>query len=170
MRLRLANPKGLQQAGHWLALLEDGLLVLMLALMIILAGGQIVLRNLFDSGIAWSDPLLRVLVLWVGLLGAMAATRDDNHIRIDLLTRFLKPRHKPMARTVTALFTALVCGLIAWHGAGLVALEYQDGVRLFAAFPAWLAELIIPIGFAVMALRNALIGLSSLLSIGQHQP
>lgn len=168
MQWLLHNRKRLKQFGQWMATLEDGLLVLMLSIMIGLAGGQIFLRNLFDSGIAWSDPLLRVLVLWVGLLGAMAATRDDNHIRIDLLTRFLKPHQKPIATAITSLFTALVCALIAWNAASLVWLEWQDGVILFAAFPAWLAELIIPIGFTVMAFRNMATTLAAMIKIRYH--
>ncbi len=57
---------------------EDGLLALMVAAMIFLAGSQILLRNLFDTGFAWADPVLRLLVLWVGLLGALAASRTDG--------------------------------------------------------------------------------------------
>ncbi len=69
---------------------EDALLVLLLSTMIVLASTQILLRNLFDSGFVWIDPLLRVLVLWLGLIGATVATRNNRHIRIDLLTRFFK--------------------------------------------------------------------------------
>ncbi len=65
---------------------EDGLLALLLAVMIVLAGTQILMRNLFDSGFVWIDPLLRVLVLWFGLIGATVATRHNKHIRIDLLS------------------------------------------------------------------------------------
>ena len=36
--------------------------------------------------------LIRILVLWVGLVGAMVASREDDHIHIDLLERYL-PEH-----------------------------------------------------------------------------
>ena len=67
---------------------EDALLVLLLSAMIVLAATQIMLRNFFDSGFVWIDPLLRVLVLWLGLIGATVATRNNRHIRIDLLSGF----------------------------------------------------------------------------------
>jgi TRAP-type C4-dicarboxylate transport system permease small subunit len=66
---------------------EDALLVVLLSTMIVLAGTQIILRNFLDSGFVWIDPLLRVLVLWLGLLGATVATRNNKHIRIDLLSK-----------------------------------------------------------------------------------
>jgi TRAP-type C4-dicarboxylate transport system permease small subunit len=136
--------------------LENGLLALLLAAMIMLAGSQIVLRNLFDSGIGWSDPLLRVLVLWVGMLGAMIATQQDRHIRIDLLSRYLSPAWRDRAAHLNNLFSAAICGLLAWHSGRFVYSEWQDGGTLFQDIPTWVAESILPFGFAVMALRFAL--------------
>jgi len=139
--------------GRASAAVEDAILVLMLAAMILLAVSQIVLRNFWDIGLAWGDPLLRVSVLWVGLLGAMAATRDDNHISIDILYRLLPITGKNISRALTDLFTAVVCGTVAWYGSLLVALEKREESIVFANVPAWIAELIIPVGFGVMALR-----------------
>lgn len=135
------------------AALEDGLIVAILAAMILLAGAQIVLRNAFDTGLGWSDPLLRIMVLWLGLLGAMAATRDDRQISIDVLSRFLPPRARAFSRMITDLFTAAVCALIAYHAARFVMQERADGIVAFAEVPAWWCELILPIGFGVIALR-----------------
>ncbi len=69
--------------------LEDSLLVILLTTLILLASTQIFLRNLFDTGLVWIDPLLRVMVLWLGLLGAAVAAREHKHIQIDILTRLL---------------------------------------------------------------------------------
>ncbi|MGM0595313.1 MAG: TRAP transporter small permease [Pseudomonadota bacterium] len=135
---------------------EEALISLLLALMIVLAGAQIVLRNLFDSGIDWGDPLLRILVLWVGLLGAMLATRQDKHIRVDLLTRYLPQTWKRYSAVLTHLFSAGVCALIAWHSGRFVRFEMQDGIELFSGLPAWVAEAILPLAFTVMALRFSL--------------
>jgi TRAP-type C4-dicarboxylate transport system permease small subunit len=137
--------------------IENGLLVLILATMIGLAGSQIVLRNLFDGGISWSDPVLRVLVLWVGMLGAMIATQQDRHIRIDLLSRYLSPTWRNHAARLNNLFSTVVCGLLAWHSGRFVYYEWQDGNTLVSDFPIWIAESVLPFGFSVMALRFALL-------------
>lgn len=143
----------LQRVGEWLGRLEDLLLALLLTTMIFLATGQILLRNLWDSGLSWGDPVLRLLVLWLTLLGAMAATRDHNHIRIDLLTRYLPAPLTLMARRLTDTFTALVCGLLAWHAGRFVLFEYEAGSRFLDLLPIWPFQLIMPLGFAVITLR-----------------
>jgi len=136
--------------------LEDALLALLLGAMILLAPLQILLRGLFDAGFGWSDPLLRVLVLWVGLLGALAASRDGRQIRIDVLARVLAGRARAAAESVTSLFTAGVCGVVAFHAGRFVISEREYGVVAFSGVPAWVLESIIPFAFGAIALRFAL--------------
>ncbi|MDH5786098.1 MAG: TRAP transporter small permease [Chromatiales bacterium] len=137
--------------------LESALLVVLLAAMIALASAQIVLRNLFDSGIGWSDPLLRLLVLWVGMFGAMIAARRDRHIRIDLLTRYIPQQWHRYTDRITHLFSTLVCALLSWHSGRFVYFEWQDGSTIAADIPAWAAQSILPFGFAIMTLRYLLL-------------
>jgi TRAP-type C4-dicarboxylate transport system permease small subunit len=66
----------LQRIKKWILIFEDGLMAILLSATILLAASQILLRNLFDSGIIWADPTLRIMVLWLALLGAIAATRE----------------------------------------------------------------------------------------------
>jgi TRAP-type C4-dicarboxylate transport system permease small subunit len=136
--------------------LEDAVLAALLSVMIGVAAYQVVARNLFDSGLLWGDGLVRVLVLWVTLVGGMVASRSDEHIRMDLVGRFLDPRWNRQVRRLTSLFTVMVCALFAYHSARFVWLDYQDGVLAFAAVPAWVCELIMPVGAAVMGLRYLL--------------
>ena len=77
---------------RYLHRLEDSLLVFSLLAMLLIALGQIVLRNGFDSGVLWAESFARILVLWVAMLGAMVATRENNHISIDAVSRYL-PNH-----------------------------------------------------------------------------
>src|SRR5512139_1753306 len=132
---------------------EDSVMIMLVTVMIFVAGSQIILRNLFDTGFSWSDPLLRIMVLWVGLVGAMAATRERRHITVDLLSRYLPARSKLVSGIITDLASAIVCALLAWHSAHFVFEEYQGGAEAFASIPAWVCESIMPFGFAVMALR-----------------
>jgi len=143
----------LERLGGMLAAIEDGILVFLLAAMIGLAGTQILLRNLWDTSIGWGDPLLRVTVMWIGLLGAMAASRDDNHITIDLVSRLLEGRAKSVTRIITGLVSSVVCLALAWHGMRFVLFEREDQAIAFASVPAWMCELIIPVAFGIMALR-----------------
>lgn len=140
---------------------EDALLVALLALMIALAATQILMRNLFDSGFVWIDPILRVLVLWLGLLGATVATRYDKHISIDLLTRFIEGRLQYLLQVVVEQVSAWTCLVIAAHGFNWVRFDFVDGLTAFAGIPAWMLEVIVPLSFAVIGLRYLLMSWSS---------
>ena len=132
---------------------EDVLLASLLTAMILLAGWQIVQRNLIGGGMIWADELLRLLVLWLGLLGAMAASRDDRHIAIDLLMRFMPEKFKRPVQVFLHLFTAIVCGMLAWYCWLFVRMEQEFHSEVLTGLPAWWFELIMPIGFGMMCLR-----------------
>lgn len=136
--------------------IEDALLALLLTAMIVAAAAQVVMRNVFESGIYWNDSLVRIMVLWVAMVGAMVASRTDNHIRIDLASRFVSDRYKPYLSRLTSLFTCVVLCLFTWASFEFVRYEYIDQTIAFAKVPAWVCEVVMPIGGAVMALRYAL--------------
>jgi TRAP-type C4-dicarboxylate transport system permease small subunit len=144
---------------------EDAILVGLLLLMIGMAVTQIFLRNLFGSGIVWSDVLLRILVLWVGLIGAMVASRRDNHIAIDLLDRYLPECAKVYTDFAARLFTALICMIVACYSLLFVQMEFADGGMAFARVPTWLCEAIIPFAFTVIGFRYFLLSLVNLKKI-----
>jgi TRAP-type C4-dicarboxylate transport system permease small subunit len=145
---------------NWLRRAEDWLLAVLVLVLVGLAGGQIVLRVFFSTGLAWADPFARTLVLWTGMLGALAAVRDERHIALDLLQRFLPPRGRRAVRVLTFGFAAVLCAAMAWYSSGLVAIDYAEGLQtsngsVIAALRACFAETILPLGFALMALRFA---------------
>ena len=134
-------------------LIEDSILAILLIGMILLASSQIFLRNLFDSGIIWADPLLRVMVLWIGLLGALAATRENKHITIDLLARFLSDFMHEVVKALTNIFSCVIAGILAYHSVRYIVMEYEAQSMAFSGIPAWLLEVILPIAFSFIALR-----------------
>ncbi len=133
--------------------IESGLLVLLLSSMILLAAYQVIARNFFDTGILWGDALVRVLVLWVTFIGATIASRNDEHIRIDLFTRFTGERSSLWLDRFRSLFTAFVAGLFAWYAYEFVRLDYEDGIIAFGSVPAWVCEVVMPVGAALICLR-----------------
>ncbi len=140
--------------------IEDWLLISMLAVMVILAVTQIIYRNFSGGGVAWIDPMLRMLVLWVALSGAVIASRTDNHIRIDFFAKYIAGKYYLNIKRIVHAYCAAICGLIAWHSVNFVQMEYEYGTEAFAGIPAWTTELIIPVAFSLMAFRYFLLFLS----------
>lgn len=134
---------------------EDALLIIILGAMIALSVFQILSRNLMSEGVVWIDPLLRTLVLWVGLAGAVVATRYDNHIRIDLFTRYIPASISAHVNRLAYLVTTLICAVISWYSLQFILSEYEYGTMAFSGIPAWVSGLIIPVSFGLMTLRYA---------------
>jgi len=135
---------------HWI---ENAALVASFVMMLSLAVLQILLRNFFEAGVFWADAFLRMLILWIALLGAMIATREQDHINIDALSRYFPELTRKFVRSAMALISAVVCGIAAWYGSKFVLLEFEDESMAFASVPTWTTEIIIPFAFLVMAIR-----------------
>ena len=135
---------------------ENSLLVLLLLGMIGLSASQIVLRNFFDIGFFWTDELLRLLVLWIAVVGAVAASRTDKHISINLVENFLSERSQQWVKLLTHIFSAAICGAVTWVSIQFVLTSkaYQD--LLLGGVPAWWLQLILPVGFGLICYRYVL--------------
>ncbi len=150
-----------QGIQRWLYRVEDGVLIGLLTLMILLAAAQIFLRNLLDMGLVWADVMVRILVLWVGLAGAVAASRKGDHIKIDLVSKYLKTRSSRLIHALTDFFTAIVCAVVVVYSIKFIRFEYLDARMVFNNMPVWIVQLCIPLAFLVMALRYALSAVSN---------
>ena len=134
---------------------EDGLLVSMVALLLILSFGQILCRNLFEITFLWVEPLARHLVMWTGFLGALVATREGKHIRIDVLLRFLPGPRRGWAELVGELVAAALCGVLSWVAVDFVTDERCYGGTGPLDLPTWVLQLIFPLCFGLMTCRYA---------------
>ena len=61
------------------------LIAICLALMVVMVFGNVVLRYVFNSGIAVSEELSRWLFVWMTFLGALVALREHGHLGTDML-------------------------------------------------------------------------------------
>ncbi len=151
-----------QKWDDTLGRIEKYTLTVMLSVMILLAFVQIIMRNVFSSGISWGDPLVRYLVLWVGFIGASLATKEGKHITIEVFSTGLSGRGRPFLNVLSNLISALICGLLVFAGWTFVRNEAQMGGTTFLQIPLWILQTIIPLAFALMTLRFSLRFLSGL--------
>jgi TRAP-type C4-dicarboxylate transport system permease small subunit len=127
------------------------LLVAVLIFMILLACLQIALRNLFASGIIWADSLLKLLVLWIGFLGAVLATYKKKHINIDILSKFLPTKIKILVRCILNIVAAVVCAFLLIASIKFITYEMEPPTEtLFFDIPTWTFQLIIPGCFGII--------------------
>ena len=134
-------------------LLENILLVALLGGMMLLSVGQIIAREVFSSGLFWSGEVVRLMVLWVAMIGAVAACREDRHIRVDAISHLLSDRAVAIARIVVDTFAAAVCGVLAWHAWRYLQIEIEFSETVLQGVPAWMAHVVVPVAFALLSYR-----------------
>lgn len=162
--------------------LESALLVLFLALMASLTLLQIVLRALhiyarfswagFLLGrLDWTEPLVRLLVLWVAFLGASLVTGENKHIKIDMMSELLPSRWMAYREIILSAACIVVTALMTQASLGYVQMEWFFGARIFLGMPSWIGQIVMPAGFLLMLFRFSLRGLNQVLTLfGEPKP
>lgn len=133
------------------------ILCLLLAALILLACVQIILRTFFASGLIWVDPLLRYLVLWCGLLGAVSATGQDKHIALDITGNLIPTKIEPLITLITHLFCTLASGGLTWAGWLFLRSEIEFGGSGPLSLPLWFWNSIFPLAFGLITLKYLLL-------------
>jgi TRAP-type C4-dicarboxylate transport system permease small subunit len=152
----------LERAQGFGRMLENTLLVAGIAALILIATGQILLRNVFSIGLVWADGALRLIVLWLALLGAVAASRDNKHIAIDVIDRFLTQRMRRITAVARHVVTCAVSAALAWYSWVFVRDSREFGDTMLGDWPAWWFQIIMPVAFALIAYRYLLRAIAAL--------
>ncbi|HEX5132122.1 MAG TPA: TRAP transporter small permease subunit [Candidatus Krumholzibacteria bacterium] len=129
---------------------------LLIGTLVVLGAVQIFLRNAFNSGLLWADPLMRHIVLWLGASGAALASARMRHISVDALTRVLPDSFRPARRVVVYLATAVAAYLLAIATVRLVIDERSFGEVAFLGVHTWVLQLILPGAFVLITYRSIL--------------
>jgi TRAP-type C4-dicarboxylate transport system permease small subunit len=143
---------------------ERVLLIVLVFAMILLGSYQVVMRELFNMGLPWADPLLRHLVLLVGMLGAMVATEAGRHLNMDALARVLPQGVRRWVDVLVNLASGATCTYLTVLGWQFVREEMSAQPHEIAfGLVGWHMQVVFPIAFAVMAYRFFLFAVDGLL-------
>ena len=137
----------------WLRKGENLLPVLALAAMVILPLLEIPLRKLFKSGIPGVNTIVQHLTLVIGMLGGALAARDNRLLAMSALPTILKGRWKTAAAVFSGSVAATVALFLTVAGWKFVLSERESGNFLLGQLPIWWVQLIMPLGFGLVAWR-----------------
>lgn len=139
-----------------------------------------ILARFIGTGIPGALSFVQHLTLWIGLLGALVAAREDRLLAMATGQLIPEGRWRDAARVFTSAVTALVCALLARASLELVMIEKEGGDELALGIKVWMGQLVLPVAFALLALRivwraspkwwgRGLAGLALLLGLGLGQ-
>ncbi len=145
-----------EELSGWRRWIRDGenlVIAIALAILMLLPLVEIFLRKSFHSGLTGSTAFQQHLVLIIGLLGGMFAARDGRLLALSTLTNFLRGGWQTFARIFSSAFAAGVTVFLCLAAIQLVQSERQGGKILAYGIPVWAIQLIMPIGFCIIAAR-----------------
>ena len=136
-----------------LVLIEDAFSSLALLAMVILPLLEIVWRRAFGQGLPGSGPIVQHLTLWVGFLGAAIAARDGKLLALATGTFIPHGFWRRAADILAAAFGACAALILAYGGYQMVLIEREGGAVIGAEIQTWVAQLVLPVAFAMIAAR-----------------
>lgn len=114
-------------------------------IMVLTVTWQVATRFLLNSPSSYTEELATFLLLWISLLGAAYALRQNAHLGIDVVTSRLAPEARRSARVVSyGVVAAFALVALVVGGGMLVAVTFELGQRS-AAFQ-------LPVGYVYLAL------------------
>ena len=132
--------------------LEDGVSTVLLGAMVLLPLAEIVVRRL-GTGIPGALPFEQHLTLWVAFLGAALAARDGRLLALATGNFLPEGRFRTIAAVFTGGVSAMVATLLGTASLDLVRIEREGGIEMAAGVPVWVGQAVMPVGFAILALR-----------------
>jgi tripartite ATP-independent transporter DctM subunit len=132
--------------------LEDTVTGLALLAIVFLPLIEVVARALIGAGIPGSIDYVRHLTLWVAFLGATIAARQDRHLALGFAA-FLRGSWRDAASITAGSVGTAVSLVLAVASAEMVWSERLAVTTLGGVVPQWVAQLIMPFGFALIGLR-----------------
>jgi len=91
--------------------------IIALAVMVTIIAWQVFSRQVLDSTPSWSEELARIIMVWMGLLGAALITRARWHLGVEALVHVLPGKARTVVLTVAdVLVGAFAVFLTAYGG------------------------------------------------------
>ena len=141
-----------------LASIEDWALFVAVAVALVSAMANVVLRKTTHINLYWSDEVVRKVIFFTTYVGCIAAIRSRSLIRIDALPQLIPILKKPLtlfSHLAVLVFSAVMLRL-GWQ---MTVSVYQDEYARTATLqiPEWYFYAVLPVMGAMMFLRTLIV-------------
>ncbi len=112
------------------------------------------LTRLFNISIIPGAPIwTQHLTLWVAFIGAMIASQNSKLLSLSSKPLFTHDRSYNIGKFIARTFSVIIVLALMIASIDLLRVEYQYPVELVPGISRWLSMIIMPIGFAVIAIQ-----------------
>jgi len=118
---------------------------------------NVVARHVFSASFYWTEEVAVYLNVWCVFLGAALVTRDNGHLRMDLLVNALPKRPAAVLNALSLVATVIVCAVVAVSSLMLLRQLWQADLRSVAVgVPMVAVHAAVFVGFAAMLVAAVL--------------
>jgi tripartite ATP-independent transporter DctM subunit len=132
---------------------ENRIASLALGGIMIIPLAEIASRTFLGAAIPGSSAYASVLTLWLGMLGAAIAAREGKLLTLATGEFLPKGRISAVAHIFAGAAGAMISTILMMGAIVLVRSDREAGDVIAVSFPKWIADLALPIGFGLIALR-----------------
>lgn len=131
-------PSALGRLGSGIRRALEVIIVINLTIMAILVFGNVVLRYAFNSGIAVSEELARLLFVWLIFLGAILASAQHAHIGFDTFIKMAPRAVRKALILLTGLLMLAACVIFFVGGWQQTVINLDNTYPVLEISYAWL--------------------------------
>ncbi|MFL0465316.1 TRAP transporter small permease [Virgibacillus pantothenticus] len=134
--------------------IEEYLLVILSATMVLVIFLQVVMRYVLGSSLSWSEELARYCFIWSVYIGISYGVKRKRHISVDVLLVMLKERGRLILTILTNCLFIIFATIIIYYGADITIrlLSWgQDSPAL--QIPMGVVYLAAPVGLGLCIIR-----------------
>ena len=127
---------------------------------ILLVVYEVLARYLVPSMLTdWGGEVIIYLIVSAVLIGGGSLVTQGRHVRADLFIRMVPDAVRRTADVASLIAGLVYCGIVARYGIDMVAFARMIDIRSDSSlqFPQWIFYIVVPLAFASMALRYALL-------------
>lgn len=99
---------------------------------VICLAGQVVIisyavfgRFVLNRTPSWSEEVSKILMVWMSLLAAALAVKDDSHVRMTVFDKYFGPLGLKIRDVIFSLLNIFFCGVLFWKGLDLIAQAHR---------------------------------------------
>ena len=115
---------------------------------------NVILRYVFNSGIIWSEELVRYAIIWLTFFSIGYGVRKDTHVKIDILHYYLPKKANKALNIIVEIMSAIFCTSMARYSLDVMLQQFNSGqLTPSLQIPFYTITLSLPVGFTIAALR-----------------
>jgi TRAP-type C4-dicarboxylate transport system permease small subunit len=137
-----------------LTFFEEWTLFISVMVALVALFANVVLRYGFNYSLAWSEELVREVIIYTTFIGCSAAIKNRSMIKIDASVQLL-PRFKMPLTYFSNLATMIFAGMMIYYGTLMMMLQHRTQQKtIIMEIPLVILYAILPLMGVMMLIRS----------------